>query len=161
MENTKKIVCKLSEVSGKTANSVVGVTHYNIEGQTFSKSKRPTFGRLVAVGEGFTPQGFRIALVEVTLEVIPVLAKNSFNSHCVIITPTKVPDLFPLVGQTITRTVSAKRRHYSGKATGIDDLQVYILQGRQLMARNRADEPWALRSVLPRRTFVVGPGRLN
>ncbi len=90
-----------------------------------------------------------------------VIAKNSFNSGLVIITPTKMMDLFPTVADGITRTVRMTRRHGVGTAQYNEDAQVRVLDNREVEFRHRADVPWKSRGFLPIGTYVTGAGRLR
>ena len=89
-----------------------------------------------------------------------VIAKNSFNSGILIISPSKIPSIFPTVGQAITG-VPSTRRHYSGKCEDKDDLLVQVLDSREVQVRRCKTEMWVTRVTLSPGTYVSGVGRLR
>jgi hypothetical protein len=89
-----------------------------------------------------------------------VLRKNSFNNQLIIVTRTKMENLFPSIGNVISNHITQVRRHYSGTAQFADDLQARVLESRELQVRRKGEE-WKTRAVLPVGTYVVGYGRLK
>ncbi len=90
-----------------------------------------------------------------------VIAKNSFDSGLQIVTPSRIPTLFPNHAQKAMGNTPLVRRHSVGTAEGVEDAQVRVLETREIQFRHRADVSWQSRGILPKGTFVSGAGRLR
>ena len=94
-----------------------------------------------------------------TTQELLVIKKNSFNSNLVIVTPTKIPHLFPTVGTGISGNNNLTRRHFSGTNQTRDDLAARVLSTRELQIL-QDDGSWQTRAILPIGSYVRGFGKL-